>query len=181
MRETEIIDAWSEADPVFYSPWGVNVIEHGGEPMIIVGTNIPGLAPLEDGTGDVLSYRKAGGQLGAVGASWHNPDPTVTNYNAMIVVTSDIDDDGDEDLALSGAFGSSSVGSWMENTGEADHPWIPHLQPMAPGHRPAYPGHAGLQERRPELRRLSRGRLQRACSTSPTPIRRATAARSGWR
>ena len=58
---TEIIDAWTEADPMLYSPWGVNVIDHGGEPMIIVGTNIPGLAPLEDGTGAILSYHREAG------------------------------------------------------------------------------------------------------------------------
>ena len=58
VRETEIIDAWSESDPAFYSPWGVRVIRHGGEPMIIVGTNIPGLAPLEEGAGTVFSYKK---------------------------------------------------------------------------------------------------------------------------
>ena len=135
VRETEIIDQWSEADPMLYSPWGVNVIEHGGEPMIVVGTNIPELAPLEDGTGRILSYRRHEG-------SWvrevvrENPDPTVTNYNAMIVVSSDIDNDGDEDLALSGAFGTSAIGSWMENTGNVDTPWIPHLQPMEPGTDP---------------------------------------------
>ena len=50
LRETEIVDEWSEDDPTFYSPWGVRVIEHSGEPMIIVGTNIPELAPLEEGS-----------------------------------------------------------------------------------------------------------------------------------
>jgi hypothetical protein len=135
VRETEIIDEWSEADPLFYSPWGVNVIEHGGAPMIIVGTNIPGLAPLEEGTGAILSYRREGG-IWVRSVVMENPDPTVTNYNAMIVVTSDIDNDGDEDLALSSAFGSSSVGSWMENTGMVNDPWIPHLQTMAPGTDP---------------------------------------------
>ena len=127
VRETEIIDAWSEDDPTLYSPWGVNVIDHGGEPMIIVGLNIPGLAPLEEGKGDVLSYRRVDGAWERT-AVITNADPTDTNYNAMIVVTCDIDNDGDEDLALSTAFGSSSVGSWMENTGVADAPWIPHLQ-----------------------------------------------------
>jgi hypothetical protein len=135
VRETEIVDAWSESNPEFYSPWGVKVVQHGGEPMIIVGTNIPGLAPLEEGSGTVFSYQKEGG-------SWvrsvvrANPEPTETNYNAMIVVICDIDQDGDTDLALSGAFGSSSVGSWMENTGQDDPEWIPHLQPMAPGTDP---------------------------------------------
>jgi|GEM_PF-1429934 len=135
VRDSEIIDAWSEADPTFYSPWGVRVIEHSGEPMIIVGTNIPDLAPLEDGSGAILSYRRQG-------LSWvrsvvmANPNPTVTNYNAMIVVTDDMDNDGDQDLALSSAFGSSAVGSWMENTGQVDTPWIPHLQTMAPGTDP---------------------------------------------
>ena len=103
--------------------------------MIIVGTNIPGLAPLEDGTGVVLSYRWESGEWVRSTVS-ANPNPTVTNYNAMIVVTADIDDDGDEDLALSGAFGSSAVGSWMENTGQIGTPWIPHLQTMAPGTDP---------------------------------------------
>jgi len=135
VRETEVIDQWSEADPLFYSPWGVKVIEHSGAPMIIVGLNIPGLAPLEDGSGGVLSYHREG-------ATWvrsklrSNPDPTLTNYNAMIVVTSDIDNDGDEDLAMSGAFGTSSVGNWMENTGDPDNPWIPHLLPMDPATDP---------------------------------------------
>ena len=69
-----------------------------------------------------------------------NPNPTDTNYNAMIVVTSDLDNDGDEDLALSGAFGSSAVGSWMENTGQAATPWIPHLQTMVPGSEPGIRG-----------------------------------------
>lgn len=129
VRETEVIDQWSLADPLFYSPWGVKVIEHGGAPMIIVGLNIPELAPLEDGTGGVLSYHREDG-------AWvrsvvrENPDPLLTNYNAMIVVASDIDNDGDEDLALSGAFGTSSVGNWMENTGDPNNPWIPHLLPM---------------------------------------------------
>jgi hypothetical protein len=54
----------------------------------------------------------------------------------MIVVTCDIDQDGDEDIALSGAFNSSSVGNWMENTGQDDPAWIPHLQPMDPGTDP---------------------------------------------
>ena len=54
----------------------------------------------------------------------------------MIVVSADIDNDGDEDLALSGAFGSSAVGSWMENTGDPGNPWIPHLLPMHPGTDP---------------------------------------------
>jgi hypothetical protein len=135
VREMEIIDEWSEADPLFYSPWGVNVIDHSGAPMIVVGLNIPELAPLEDGSGAVLSYRRVEGvwQRSVV---MENPDPTVTNYNAMIVVSSDMDGDGDEDLALSGAFGSSSVGNWMENTGVVDDPWIPHLHDMAPGTDP---------------------------------------------
>jgi protoheme ferro-lyase len=135
VRETEIIDQWSEADPTLYSPWGVKVIEHGGAPMIIVGMNIPGLAPLEEGAGNVLSYRRQNG-------AWvrslvrSNPDPSVTNYNAMIVVASDIDNDGDDDLALSGAFSTSSVGSWMENTGNPANPWSPHLLPMDPATDP---------------------------------------------
>jgi protoheme ferro-lyase len=135
VRETEIIDQWSADDPLFYSPWGVKVIEHGGDPMIIVGLNIPELAPLEDGSGGILSYHREG-------AGWvrsevrSNPNPTETNYNAMIVVASDIDNDGDEDLALSGAFGTSSVGNWMENTGDPDNPWIPHLLPMDPATDP---------------------------------------------
>lgn len=135
VRETEVIDQWSGADPLFYSPWGVKVIEHSGAPMIIVGLNIPELAPLEEGFGNVLSYHRAG-------SSWvrsvvrGNPNPKVTNYNAMIVVASDIDNDGDEDLALSGAFGTSSVGNWMENTGNPDNPWIPHLLPMDPATDP---------------------------------------------
>jgi len=136
VRETEVIDSWSEADPLFYSPWGVRVIEHGGAPMIIVGTNIPELAPLEDGTGAVLSYRKNSGAKVADG--WEravvrqNPNPTEINYNSMIVVVCDIDNDGDDDLALSGAFGSSALGSWMENTGMVDAPWIEHLTTQAP-------------------------------------------------
>jgi protoheme ferro-lyase len=130
VREMEIIDSWSEADPALYSPWGVRVIDHAGAPMIIVGTNIPGLAPLEEGTGNVYSYRKVDG-------SWvrsdlrANPQPDVESYNAMIVVTCDIDQDGDEDLVLSGAFTTSSLGSWMENTGLVNDPWIPHLLPAA--------------------------------------------------
>jgi hypothetical protein len=139
VKEMEIIDAWSEADPIFYSPWGVRVIEHSGAPMIIVGTNIPELAPLEDGSGAILSYH---GQPGAWTRSIvrANPNPTVTNYNAMIVVTDDINNDGHTDLALSTAFGSSSVGSWMENTGNLNDPWIPHLQDMEPGIDPAVRG-----------------------------------------
>lgn len=135
VRETEIIDSWSEADPTFYSPWGVNVIDHGGEPMIVVGLNIPELAPLEEGNGDILSYRREGGDW-VRSVVRHNPNPSEVNYNAMIVVSSDMDGDGDEDLALSGAFQTSSVGSWMENTGQTDEPWIEHLQPMAPGTDP---------------------------------------------
>jgi hypothetical protein len=65
-----------------------------------------------------------------------NPNPTDVNYNAMIVVICDVDQDGDEDLALSGAFNTSAVGAWMENTGQSDPAWIPHLQPMAPGTDP---------------------------------------------
>ncbi len=135
VKSTEIIDFWSETDQLFYSPWGVKVIEHSGSPMIIVGCNIPGLAPLEEGAGVVLSYRRDG-------EAWirsivrNNPDPTVTNYNAMIVVASDIDNDGDEDIALSGAFMTSSVGSWLENTGDPANPWIEHLQPMDPNTDP---------------------------------------------
>ena len=135
VRETEIIDRWSADDPLFYSPWGVKVVEHGGAPMIIVGLNIPDLAPLEEGFGNVLSYHREG-------AGWvrsvvrDNPEPMVTNYNAMIVVASDIDGDGDDDLAISGAFGTSSVGNWMENTGDPGNPWIPHLLPMDPATDP---------------------------------------------
>lgn len=144
VRETEIIDSWTEADPTFYSPWGVRVIEHGGAPMIIVGTNIPGLAPLEDGSGMILSYRQqAGAWERAVVVA--NPEPTVINYNSMIVVPADIDQDGDTDLALSGAFQSSSVGSWMENTGLVDDPWIPHYKAMAPGTDPGIRGTLGYK------------------------------------
>ncbi len=135
VKEMEVIDQWSAADPLFYSPWGVKVIEHGGAPMIIVGLNIPELAPLEDGSGGVLSYHREGGNW-VRSVVRHNPDPTVTNYNAMIVVAADIDKDGDDDLALSGAFGTSSVGNWMENTGNPASPWIPHLLPMDPGTDP---------------------------------------------
>jgi len=135
IKSTEVIDQWSEIDPTFYSPWGVNVIEHSGAPMIIVGLNIPGLAPLEDGAGGVLSYHRDGGAwVRSVVRS--NPDPEVTNYNAMIVVSADIDKDGDEDLALSGAFGTSSVGNWLENTGDISNPWIEHLLPMDPATDP---------------------------------------------
>ncbi len=135
VRETEILDQWSVADPAFYSPWSVKVIQHSGKPMIIVGTNIPGLAPLEDGNGNVYSYTQ---QMGTWvrSAVMSNANPTQTNYNAMIVVPCDIDQDGDEDLALSSAFGSSSVGSWMENTGQSDPQWIPHLQTMTAGTDP---------------------------------------------
>jgi protoheme ferro-lyase len=135
VKGMEIIDQWSEVDQTFYSPWGVNVIEHGGEPMIVVGLNIPGLAPLEDGSGGVLSYRRVSGEWQR-SVVRENPDPEVINYNAMIVVSSDIDNDGDEDLALSGAFGTSSVGNWMENTGDPGNPWIPHLLPMDPSTDP---------------------------------------------
>ncbi len=135
VKATEIIDEWSESDPLFYSPWGVKVIDHSGLAMIVVGCNIPELAPLEDGSGVVLSYYHDG-------TDWvrsevrSNPNPTMTNYNAMIVVAADMDDDGDEDIALSGAFGTSSVGNWMENTGNLNDPWIPHLLPMDPGTDP---------------------------------------------
>jgi hypothetical protein len=144
LKGTEIIDQWSAADPLFYSPWGVNVIDHGGEPMILVGTNIPGLAPLEDGTGAVLSYRRDAGAW-VRDVVMENPDPTVTNYNAMIVVTSDIDNDGDEDLALSTAFDNSSAGSWMENTGLVNEPWIPHLVSMPAGTYPHIRGVLGYK------------------------------------
>ncbi|MDH3678772.1 MAG: hypothetical protein OEV40_02355, partial [Acidimicrobiia bacterium] len=133
------VDQWSEDDPTFYSAWGVKVIEHSGEPLIIVGTNIPDLAPLEEGSGAVLSYRRQDG-------AWvrsevvANPDPRTTNYNSMIVVACDLDQDGDDDLALSSAFGSSAAGSWMENTGRQDPAWIPHYQPMAAGIDPAVRG-----------------------------------------
>ena len=130
VREMEIIDSWSEADPALYSPWGVRVIDHAGSPMIIVGTNIPGLAPLEEGTGNVYSYRKVDGNWVRSNVRV-NPQPDVESYNAMIVVTCDIDQDGDEDLVLSGAFTTSSLGSWMENTGLVNNPWIPHLLPAA--------------------------------------------------
>lgn len=130
VKKTEIIDSWSEVDQSFYSPWGVNVIDHGGSPMIIVGTNIPGLAPLEEGAGTIFSYAKKDGNWKR-SVVMENPEPTEMNYNAMIVVTCDIDNDGDEDIALSGAFGSSAVGSWMENTGSEETPWISHLQVMA--------------------------------------------------
>ena len=139
VRESEIIDRWSEDDPTFYSAWGVHVIEHSGQPLIVVGTNIPDLAPLEEGSGAVLGYRRESG-------AWvrseivANPDPRTTNYNAMIVVACDLDQDGDEDIALSSAFGSSAVGSWMENTGRPDPAWIPHYQPMAAGIDPAVRG-----------------------------------------
>ena len=130
VRETEIIDSWSEDDPALYSPWGVRVIDHAGAPMIIVGTNIPGLAPLEEGTGNIYSYRRVDGDWVRSDVRI-NPQPDVENYNAMIVVTCDVDRDGDEDLVLSGAFTTSSLGSWMENTGQVDNPWIPHLLPAA--------------------------------------------------
>ena len=129
IREMEIIDQWSEQDQMFYSPWGVKVVEHSGAPMIIVGLNIPGLAPLEDGNGNVLSYHREGSGW-ARSVVRDNPVPMDTNYNAMIVVAADIDNDGDEDLAMSGAFGTSSVGNWMENTGDPGNPWIPHFLPM---------------------------------------------------
>jgi len=32
---------------------------------------------------------------------------------------------------MSGAFGSSSVGNWLENTGDPQTPWISHFQPMS--------------------------------------------------
>jgi protoheme ferro-lyase len=135
VKSTEIIDQWSEEDQLFYSPWGVKVIEHSGAPMIVVGCNIPELDPLEEGTGVVLSYQYyEGGWVRSEVRS--NPNPIEENYNAMIVVATDIDNDGDEDLALSGAFGTSSVGNWMENTGNPADPWIPHLHPMAPGTDP---------------------------------------------
>ncbi len=130
VRETEVIDSWRPDDPAFYSPWSVKVIQHGGSPMIIVGTNIPGLAPLEEGAGAVFSYQKRAGDW-VRSEVIANPDPTAVCYNAMIVVPCDMDQDGDEDIALSGAFGSSAVGSWMENTGSTDSPWIAHLQTMA--------------------------------------------------
>ncbi len=139
VKSMEILDSWSESDPLFYSPWGINVVDHAGRPMIIIGCNIPELAPLEDGYGQILSYHKEG-DLWVRSIVRHNPDPTVTNYNAMIVVTEDIDQDGDEDLALSGAFQTSSIGSWMENTGDPLNPWIEHLQPMDPGTDPAIRG-----------------------------------------
>ena len=130
VKSSEIIDQWSEADPAFYSPWSVKVIEHAGEPMIIVGTNIPGLAPLEEGAGNVYSYRKVGG-VWVRSAVRENSNPTVENYNAMIVVPCDIDNDGDTDLAMSGAFDTSAVGIWMENTGVVDNPWIEHFDQSA--------------------------------------------------
>ncbi|MDJ0923218.1 MAG: VCBS repeat-containing protein [Acidimicrobiia bacterium] len=144
VREAEIIDQWSEDDPALYSPWGVHVIDHGGEPMILVGTNIPDLLPLEEGFGDVFSYRMADGDWvrEVVRA---NPDPREENYNAMIVVVCDLDADGDEDLALSSAFGTSAVGSWMENTGERDPAWLPHLQTMAADTDPAIRGTLGYK------------------------------------
>ena len=45
--------------------------------MIIVGTNIPELAPLEDGTGAVLSYRKNSGAKVAMAGSapWSGKTP----------------------------------------------------------------------------------------------------------
>ena len=144
LRETEVIDSYSEMDPTFYSPWGVRVLEHSGQPMIIVGTNIPGLAPLEEGTGAILSYHQEDGQ-------WvrnfvrENPNPTEINYNSMIVVVCDIDNDEDDDLALSGAFGSSAVGSWMENTGDLSSPWIPHLTEQAPDTDPFIRGTLGYK------------------------------------
>lgn len=137
--DTEIIDEWSEGDQTLYSPWGVRVVDVGGEPVIIVGLNIPGLAPLEDGNGNVLSYRRVDG-VWQRSVIVNNTDPTVTNYNAMIVVTSDIDNDGDQDIALGGAFKTSLLGSWLENTGNVDNPWIPHLQPMDPNTDPAMRG-----------------------------------------
>ena len=55
VREMEIVDQWTEEDQAFYSPWGVKVVQHSGEPMIIVGTNIPDLLPLEEGFGNVFA------------------------------------------------------------------------------------------------------------------------------
>jgi hypothetical protein len=139
LRESEIVDQWSEEDQLFYSPWGVRVVEHSDEPWLIVGTNIPGLAPLVDGTGAVLSYHKVDGE-------WlreelvSNPDPTDVNHNAMIVVPCDIDLDGDQDLALSTAYNSSGVGNWSENTGLADPAWIHHLQDPDPDTDPSIEG-----------------------------------------
>jgi hypothetical protein len=144
VREVEVIDQWTETDQTFYSPWGVKVIDHSGEPMIVVGTNIPGLLPLEEGSGAVLSYRRQGGEWVRENIT-SNPEPTVTNYNAMIVVACDLDQDGDDDLALSSAYGSSAVGSWMENTGVPDSPWIEHLQTMAADTDPAIRGTLGYK------------------------------------
>ncbi len=135
VRETEIVDSWSEDDQEFYSPWGVRVIQHDNKPMIIVGTNIPGLLPLREGFGNIFSYQKQDGD-------WvretirANPDPRNENFNAMIVVPCDIDQDGDDDIALSGAFKSSSVGSWLENTGKNGSGWNSHLLPMDPSTDP---------------------------------------------
>ena len=36
----------------------------------------------------------------------------------------DLDNDGDQDLALSSAFATSGVGSWSENTGTAEPEWV---------------------------------------------------------
>jgi hypothetical protein len=131
VREVEIVDQWTEEDQAFYSPWGVRVIQHAGKPMIIVGTNIPGLLPLREGYGNIFGYQKQDG-VWERSIVRENPDPYNENFNAMIVVPCDIDQDGDDDIALSGAFKSSSVGSWMENTGDQDQPWISHLLPMDP-------------------------------------------------
>ena len=108
VRETEIVDEWSEDDPSFYSPWGVRVIQHDNRPMIIVGTNIPGLLPLREGYGNIFSYQKTDGEW-IRSTIRDNKDPFDENYNNMIVVPCDIDQDGDDDIALSGAF-KSSVG-----------------------------------------------------------------------
>jgi hypothetical protein len=45
----------------FYSPWGIRMIKYSGEPMIILGTNIPELLPLREGSGNVFSYQKQDG------------------------------------------------------------------------------------------------------------------------
>ncbi|MCX6130382.1 MAG: VCBS repeat-containing protein [Proteobacteria bacterium] len=135
LRDYEMIDQYSNEDPQFYSPWGVKLIEHSGQPMIIVGTGIPGLAPLKEGKGNIYSYSQVNGKW-ARDEVFVNPNPNVKAYSSMIGVPCDIDQDGDDDLVLSGSGEGSAVGSWLENSDSGEAKWPAHLKLTAEGTDP---------------------------------------------
>ena len=144
VRETEIIDEWSEADPTLYSPWGVKVIEHGGEPMIIVGTNIPGLAPLEDGTATcspIARTRAAGSGRGHGQSRSHRDQLQRHDRRDLRHRRRRRRGPGPERRP---SVPRRSAAGWR-TPAMVDDPWIPHLQDDGAGTDPDIRGTLGYK------------------------------------